>query len=120
MTTNYINQSSLIAIYTCSTIPVEMPDKFIESLADTLDAPDYEDLATAAQRGQDEISPFLIQLIYQTSVLLLKTENHQNGDWSDTKVEKLKSALLWLDKRWKLAGKLPSRIKYQRGKTNFK
>lgn len=82
-----------------------MPDKFIESLADTLTAPDYEELVTAAQRGQDEISPFLIQLIYQASGILLKVENHQNGDWSDTKVEKLKSALLWLDKRWKLAGK---------------
>lgn len=109
MTANQVNKSSLIAIYTCSTIPIEMPDKFIESLADTLDAPDYEDLATAAQRGQDEISPFLIQLIYQTSVILLKVENHQDGNWSDTKVEKLKSALLWLDKRWKLAGKLLNR-----------
>lgn len=82
-----------------------MPEKFIESLADTLNGPDYEDLVTAAQRGQDEISPFLIQLIYQASVILLKLENHQNGDWSDTKAEKLKSALIWLDKRWKLAGK---------------
>ncbi|KAL6905137.1 hypothetical protein GGI43DRAFT_398969 [Trichoderma evansii] len=99
-----VSQISLIAIYTCSTIPIEMPDKFMESLVDTLDAPNYENLATAAQHGKDEISPFLIQLIYQTSVILLKTENHQNGDWSDTKVEKLKSALLWLDKRWKLAG----------------
>jgi hypothetical protein len=95
----------LIAIYTSSTIPIEIPEKFIESLADNLNASDYEDLVTAAQRGQDEISPFLIQLIYQASVILLKIENHQNGDWSDTKVEKLKSALLWLDKRWKLAGK---------------
>lgn len=75
-----------------------MPDKFIESLADTLGALDY-------QHGQDEVSPFLIQLIYQTSIILLKIENPQNGDWSDTKVEKLKGALLWLDKRWKLAGK---------------
>ncbi|KAL9479598.1 hypothetical protein ACSS6W_004384 [Trichoderma asperelloides] len=99
-----VSQISLIAIYTCSTIPIEMPDKFIESLADTLDAPDYEDLATAAQRGQDEISPFLIQLVYRASVILLEVGSHQGGDWSDTKVEKLKSALLWLDKRWKLAG----------------
>lgn len=88
-----------------------MPDKFIESLADTLTAPDYEELVTAAQRGQDEISPFLIQLIYQASGILLKVENHQNGDWSDTKVEKLKSALLWLDKRWKLAGKPINQVK---------
>lgn len=109
MTTNHVNKSSLIAIYTRSAIPIEMPDKFIESLADTLDAPDYEDLATAAQRGQDEISLFLIQLIYQTSVILLKVENHQDGDGSVTRVEKLKSALLWLDKRWKLAGKLLNR-----------
>ncbi|EHK39475.1 hypothetical protein TRIATDRAFT_323033 [Trichoderma atroviride IMI 206040] len=99
-----VSQISLIAIYTCSTIPIEMPDKFIESLADALNAPDYEDLVTAAQRGQDEISPFLIQLIYQASVILLKIENHQDENWSDPKVEKLKSALLWLDKRWKLAG----------------
>lgn len=95
----------MIAIYTNPTIPIEVPDKFIESLADTLNTPDYEDLVTAAQRGQDEITPFLLQLIYQASVILLKVEKHENGDWSDTKVEKLKSALLWLDKRWKLAGK---------------
>jgi hypothetical protein len=81
-----------------------MPDKFIESLADTLNAPNYEDLVTTAQRGQDEISPFLIQLIYQVSVILLKIENRQSRDWSDTKAEKLKSALSWLDRRWKLAG----------------
>ncbi|KAL7926003.1 hypothetical protein ACQKWADRAFT_281500 [Trichoderma austrokoningii] len=99
-----VSQFSLIAIYTSSTIPIEMPDKFIESLANTLNASDYESLVTAAQHGQDEISPFLIQLIYQASVILLKTENHQDGNSSGTRVEKLKSALLWLDRRWKLAG----------------
>lgn len=82
-----------------------MPMRFVESLADLLNSSNYEHLVTAARRGRDEITPFLVQLIYQTSVLLLKTEQPTNGDWSDTRVEKLKSALQWLDKRWQLAGK---------------
>jgi hypothetical protein len=80
--------------------------RFIESLADLLSSSNYEHLVTAARRGRDEITPFLVQLLYQTSVLLLKTEKPANGDWSDTRVEKLMSALQWLDKRWQLAGML--------------
>lgn len=83
-----------------------MPDNYIDSLADVLDSSNYEHLVTAARRGRDEISPFLIQVLYQTSVLLLKEERPKNGDWSETRIEKLKSALMWLDKRWQLAGKL--------------
>jgi hypothetical protein len=94
-----------------------MPDKFIESLADTLDASNYENLVTAARRGQDEVSPFLIQLLYQASVILLKAEGHQTGDWGESKVEKLKSALMWLDKRWKLAGKSLNGLKVVREKS---
>ncbi|KAL7796081.1 hypothetical protein V8C37DRAFT_408531 [Trichoderma ceciliae] len=104
-----VSQMSLMAIYTCPTIPVEMPDNFIESLADTLDASNYENLLKAARRGGDEISPFLIQLLYQTSVILLRTEGRKNGDWSETKVEKLKNALMWLDKRWMLAASMSNR-----------
>ena len=92
-------------MYTSPKIPIDMPIRFIESLADLLNSSNYEHLVTAARRGRDEISPFLIQLLYQTSVLLLKTEHPKNGDWSDTRVEKLRSALWWLDKRWQLAGK---------------
>ncbi|TFB07092.1 hypothetical protein CCMA1212_001245 [Trichoderma ghanense] len=95
---------SLITLYTSTNIPIDMPMRFIESLADLLNSSNYKHLVTAARRGRDEISPFLIQLIYQTSVLLLKTKQPKNGDWSDTRVEKLMSALLWLDKRWQLAG----------------
>lgn len=96
---------SLITLYTSTNIPIDMPMRFIESLADLLNSSNYKHLVTAARRGRDEISPFLIQLIYQTSVLLLKTKQPKNGDWSDTRVEKLMNALLWLDKRWQLAGK---------------
>ncbi|KAL7810270.1 hypothetical protein V8C44DRAFT_332777 [Trichoderma aethiopicum] len=95
---------SLITLYTSTNIPIDMPMRFIESLADLLTSYNYEHLVTAARRGRDEITPFLVQLIYQTSVLLFKTEQPMNGDWSDTRVEKLKSALQWLDKRWQLAG----------------
>ncbi|KAL6874256.1 hypothetical protein HDV57DRAFT_504340 [Trichoderma longibrachiatum] len=95
---------SLITLYTSTNIPIDMPMRFVESLADLLNSSNYEHLVTAARRGRDEITPFLVQLIYQTSVLLLKTEQPTNGDWSDTRVEKLKSALQWLDKRWQLAG----------------
>ncbi|KAL7949358.1 hypothetical protein V8C42DRAFT_351003 [Trichoderma barbatum] len=102
---------SLRSMYTSSTISVEMPDSFIESLADELINSNYEHLVTAARRGRDEISPFLIQLLYQTSVLLLKGERPKSGDGREIRVEKLKDALLWLDKRWQLAGEsviLPS------------
>ncbi|KAL7933186.1 hypothetical protein V8C35DRAFT_322578 [Trichoderma chlorosporum] len=98
-----VSQISLLAMYTSSMIPVKMPDKFVESLADVLDNSNYKRLVTAARRGRDEISPFLIQLLYQTSVLLLKGERPTNGDWSGTRVERLKEALMWLDKRWQLA-----------------
>ncbi|PTB68483.1 fungal-specific transcription factor domain-containing protein [Trichoderma citrinoviride] len=84
---------SLITLYTSPKIPIDMPIRFIESLADLLNSSNYEHLVTAARRGRDEISPFLIQLLYQTCVLLLKTEHPKNGDWSDTRVEKLRSAL---------------------------
>lgn len=94
-----------------SKIPVEMPDNFIEPLADVLDSSNYEHMVTAARRGRDEISPFLIQILYQTSVQLLKRERPKNGDWGETRVEKLKDALMWLDKRWQLAGKLLIRVK---------
>ncbi|RFU78611.1 hypothetical protein TARUN_3581 [Trichoderma arundinaceum] len=100
-----VSHLSLIAIYTSSTVPVEMPNNFIESLADVLDAFNYEQIVADAHHGQDEISPFLIQLLYQTSVILLGKERPRNGDWGETRVEKLKNALLWLDKRWKLAGR---------------
>ncbi|EHK25744.1 uncharacterized protein TRIVIDRAFT_219505 [Trichoderma virens Gv29-8] len=78
-----VSQISLLTIYTSSSIPVQMPDNFIESLADVLDSSNYEHL---------------------TSVLLLKRERPSNGDWSETRVEKLKDALMWLNKRWQLAG----------------
>ncbi|KAL7814394.1 hypothetical protein V8C26DRAFT_403675 [Trichoderma gracile] len=95
---------SLITLYTSANIPIDMPMRFNESLADLLNSSNYEHLVTAARRGRDEITPFLVQLLYQTSVLLLKTEKPTNGDWSDTRVDKLMSALQWLDKRWQLAG----------------
>ncbi|KAL7904810.1 hypothetical protein GGI35DRAFT_472023 [Trichoderma velutinum] len=98
-----ISHISLITLYTSTKIPVEMPDHFIEPLADVLDSSNYEHMVTAARRGRDEISPFLIQILYQTSVQLLKKERPKNGDWSGTRVEKLKDALTWLDKRWQLA-----------------
>lgn len=99
-------------MYTSPKIPVEMPDNFIEPLADVLDSSNYEHMVTAARRGRDEISPFLIQILYLTSVQLLKRERPKNGgDWGETRVEKLKNALMWLDKRWQLAGKLLIRVK---------
>jgi hypothetical protein len=98
-------------MYTSPKIPVEMPDNFIEPLADVLDSSNYEHMVTAARRGRDEISPFLIQILYLTSVQLLKRERPTNGDWSGTRVEKLKTALMWLDKRWQLSGKLLIRVK---------
>lgn len=100
-----ISHISLITMYTSPKIPVEMPDNFIEPLADVLDSSNYEHMVTAARRGRDEISPFLIQILYLTSVQLLKRERPKNGgDWGETRVEKLKTALMWLDKRWQLAG----------------
>ncbi|KAL6860867.1 hypothetical protein J3F83DRAFT_304074 [Trichoderma novae-zelandiae] len=99
-----VSTISLITMYSSPKIPIDMPIRFIESLADLLSSSNYEHLVTAARRGRDEISPFLVQLLYQTSGLLLKTEHPKNGDWGDTRVEKLKSALLWLDRRWQLAG----------------
>ncbi|KAK4064867.1 transcriptional regulator family: Fungal Specific TF [Trichoderma aggressivum f. europaeum] len=100
-----ISHISLITMYTSSKIPVEMPDNFVEPLADVLNSSNYEHMVTAARRGRDEISPFLIQILYQTSVQLLKRERPKNGgDWGETRVEKLKGALMWLDKRWQLAG----------------
>ncbi|KAL7959427.1 hypothetical protein V8C34DRAFT_313284 [Trichoderma compactum] len=98
-----ISHISLITMYTSSKIPVEMPDNFIEPLADVLNSSNYEHMVTAVRRRRDEISPFLIQILYQTSVQLLKREHPKNGDWGETRVEKLKIALMWLDKRWQLA-----------------